>query len=207
MRDADGRVLLANFGAGRELTETNGSAGRELAGTPLYLAPEVLEGQPASAASDIYSLGVLLFHLATGSFPVRGRSLRDLREAHARRAQSGVRAIRPNLPAALVGVVERAIDPKGSRRYQHAADLERALQAVSHPESTRVPRMATIAAVILVLASAAALPTFWWRSAPTTLRGGDSQGSSPRPGGFPDQSTVNIRRVDIPNLLSVGQLS
>src|SRR5205814_3993374 len=105
--------------------------GHELAGTPLYLAPEVLDGQPASPASDTYSLGVLLYHLATGAFPVRGRSLRDLRDAHARRTHISPPAIRPNLPVPLAAVIERAIDSDPSKRYHRAVDLERALEGVT----------------------------------------------------------------------------
>jgi tRNA A-37 threonylcarbamoyl transferase component Bud32 len=91
MRDADGRILLTDFGAGHDI----GEAGEEqkLVGTPLYLAPEVLAGEPASAATDLYSLGVVLYHLATGSFPVRGRSLRDVRACpRAGRAHHGTRS-------------------------------------------------------------------------------------------------------------------
>src|SRR5262245_8682609 len=65
MREHDtGRIVLMDFGAGRFL----GTAGG-LAGTPLYLAPEVLAGGPPTAASDLYSLGVVLFHLLTGDYP------------------------------------------------------------------------------------------------------------------------------------------
>ena len=50
----------------------------------LYLAPEIIRCQEASVHSDIYSIGVLLYHLLTRSYPVRARSLRDLRAVHER---------------------------------------------------------------------------------------------------------------------------
>ena len=48
---------------------------RRLTGTPLYLAPDVLNGQPASVSSDIYSIGVLLYHLLTMRYPVEGDTI------------------------------------------------------------------------------------------------------------------------------------
>jgi serine/threonine-protein kinase len=75
----DGRAVLMDFGTGRELSD---AAAADLAGTPLYLAPEVLDGGAPTVRSDIYSLGVLLFRLLTRSFPVSGTSLGDLRLAH-----------------------------------------------------------------------------------------------------------------------------
>ena len=80
MRDRDGRLLLTDFGGG-ELLESGESAAA--VGTPLYAAPEVVDGQPATRQSDIYSLGVLLYRLATGRYPVEGRTLEEVRAAHA----------------------------------------------------------------------------------------------------------------------------
>ena len=87
MRAEDGRIVLMDFGTGRDLED---DAGSDLAGTPLYLAPEVLEGQPATVRSDIYSLGVLLYHLVTGAYPVHARTLRELRRAHERGERTAV---------------------------------------------------------------------------------------------------------------------
>jgi len=63
MREEGGRILLMDFG----LTHESGN-GPNFAGTPVYMAPELWSGQPATAASDVYALGVLLFHLVTGKY-------------------------------------------------------------------------------------------------------------------------------------------
>ena len=86
MREDDGRIVLMDFGTGRELAD----AGSDLTGTPLYLAPELFHGQVATRASDVYSLGVLLYHLLTKAFPVEGRTISDVRVAHDREASGRV---------------------------------------------------------------------------------------------------------------------
>jgi len=160
MRDRDGRVLLTDFGAGRDLSET-GPADRELAGTPLYLAPEVLAGQSASAASDVYSLGVLLYHVATGTFPVRGHSLRELEEKHARAMRTPVGTARRDVPAPLAAVIERATTPDPNQRFQSAEDLAAALRRIGGRPGRR--RVAAMAAAFVLIASAASLAIWKFR--------------------------------------------
>lgn len=130
LREPDGRVLLSDFGTGRDA----GTGVSELAGTPLYLAPEVLAGQPASARSDLYSLGVLLFHLATGAFPVVGRSIADLREAHVNRTAAEVRRTRADLPRPLAACIDRALSRDPGARFENAESLARALTAPASPQ-------------------------------------------------------------------------
>ncbi len=152
-RADDGRVVLMDFGTGKELDDSSSS---DLAGTPLYLAPEVMAGQPATVRSDIYSLGVLLYHLLTNSYPVRGRTIRDVRRAHERNERVGLRTSRPDVRPALARVIERAIDPDLSRRYANVAALTRALTALQRRAG--VPRiwyaLAGVAAIVLVAAGA-----------------------------------------------------
>ncbi len=113
----DGRVVLMDFGTGREL---NDGSIKGLAGTPLYLAPELLSGGEATIRSDIYSVGVLLYHLLTGAYPVQGHNLRDLRLAHQRNERTNLRSARPHLPPRLARLIERAIEPQPEQRYESA---------------------------------------------------------------------------------------
>ncbi len=117
MRAEDGRIVLMDFGTGCELADNSAS---DLAGTPLYLAPEILGGREATVQSDIYSLGVLLYHLVTGSYPVRARSLPDVRLAHERNERTSIRTPRAALSPKFARIIERAIDPGPERRYQSA---------------------------------------------------------------------------------------
>jgi eukaryotic-like serine/threonine-protein kinase len=84
MRASDGgRIILMDFGAGEFRDAPQGSPRR---GTPLYLAPELFTGGPATMQSDIYALGVLLYYVVTGQFPVIGNNYTELALNHARGA-------------------------------------------------------------------------------------------------------------------------
>ncbi len=147
----DGRVVLMDFGTGRELEDPSST---DLAGTPLYLAPEVFRGQPATVRSDIYSLGVLLFHLISSSFPVQAKTTRELRRAHERSERTSLSAAHPDVPASLARVVDRAIHPLPERRYRSVDALCEDLVALD-----RRPRGLTL---LYAAAGAAAIVLVAW---------------------------------------------
>ena len=124
MRDDSGRVVLMDFGASahRDAIRRPGTAG-----TPLYMAPEVLRGERATIRADIYGVGVLLYRLVTGGYPVMGATLAEIRDAHRSPARPSLADLNPALPECLVNAVERALmcDPGG--RYASADDLADAL--------------------------------------------------------------------------------
>jgi serine/threonine-protein kinase len=131
MRATDGRIVLMDFGTGREL---NAVVTPGVAGTPLYLAPELLRQQSATVQSDVYSVGVLLYHLASGTYPVRGDSVPGLRAAHDRGERVPLRVAAPETGARLARIVDQAIDPRPERRFQTAAALGAALLQLQRHE-------------------------------------------------------------------------
>jgi hypothetical protein len=120
----DGRIILMDFGAGEFMADAADSPQQ---GTPAYLAPEIFNGGPASARSDIYAVGVLMYFLVTREYPVRGTSVPELIEAHRRGERARLRDGRPDLPPAFVSIVERALDPDPERRFSSAGEMEAAL--------------------------------------------------------------------------------
>ena len=147
MLDDGGRLVLMDFGAGHEADDSTGKA---IAGTPLYLAPEVLSGGAATRRSDVYSIGVVLFRLLTGSYPVFGGDLADLRRAHATGDGADARLDRAGIPVRLRRVLGRAIDPDPDRRYAGADMFGAALAALERaPTIKRVAYGAAGAAALL----------------------------------------------------------
>ncbi len=157
MREPGGRIVLMDFGAGAE--ESSHRATHGVAGTPLYLATELFEGGPATVRSDIYSLGVLLYFLVSGTHPVTGGTADDLRAQHALGARARLREARPELPAAFAEAVDRALEPDPSRRFESASAFETALACSLEREVTApaVPRRTSRRRKILYAAAAASL--------------------------------------------------
>ncbi len=147
----DGRVVLTDFGAGWQLSERSG---RRLAGTPGYMAPELLCGEAPSRRSDIYSIGVLLFHLLTRSYPVPGAGLDNLRAAHDRGERIDIRTARPDTSRKLARIIQRAIEPVPDRRYGSVDAMAGALLSLSaRPRlATVTPVLAATMAVFLIIA-------------------------------------------------------
>ena len=152
MREEAGRIVLMDFGTGTEADRSQARA--DVAGTPAYMAPEVLNEEPASQRSDVYSLGVLLYHLVTAAYPVEGRSMDEVRESHAQRRRRLLSERRPDLPVAFIRVVERAIAADTAERYASAGELLEALGTINFGSPTRsrfaLPlRVAAAAGVLL----------------------------------------------------------
>ncbi|MGC4081507.1 MAG: protein kinase [Vicinamibacterales bacterium] len=126
MRAVGGRIVLMDFGGVGNLSDRE-SYVRNMKGTPLYLAPEIFDGGSASIASDVYSLGVLLFNLVTQRFPVEGHSLEEIEAKHARNEQLSLGDLRPDLPDAFVQVICRALERDPARRFRSAGAMQDAL--------------------------------------------------------------------------------
>jgi serine/threonine protein kinase len=131
MRAKGGRIVLMDFGLGREIRRERDRPGDWALGAALYAAPERLHGNEATVQSDLYSLGVLLYYLVTGRFPFEGANLAGLLEAHEGGARAYLRDRRPDLPHAFVEAIERALRAGPADRYGSAGEMDLALTAAS----------------------------------------------------------------------------
>jgi len=123
--DAEGQPYLLDWG----LAAVGGP--RAVCGSPHFAAPEQLDGQPADRRADIYALGVLLYFILTCELPY-GRAVRDFHEFRRSRAALSrlpLRARRPDLPAELESLVERASAPQPGARF---ADCDTLLLSLIH---------------------------------------------------------------------------
>jgi len=141
MREDGGRIVLMDLSASMSATDLLGADPKQIVvGTPAYMAPELFEMKTATRQSDIYSLGVLLFYLVSGQFPVQVRTLKELKAAHRARAGRSLRDVRPDLPQEFVALVSRMIAPDPAARYATAGELERDLAALAARTRSRASR-------------------------------------------------------------------
>ena len=128
---SDGRVMVSDFGLAKCLADASGSAGTTgIVGTPLYMAPELAEGMPADARSDIYALGITLYYLLTGTHPFTGRRAVEIVRRHQTEELTPPSAHNPEVSEPVSDIVARMTAKKPEERYQNVAQLISDLDAI-----------------------------------------------------------------------------
>lgn len=171
MREWGGRIVLMDFGTGREWSVEHADLKTDSMGTPLYAAPELLTGEQATPRTDIYSIGVLLFYLMTGRYPVSGRTVSDVRSAHRDGVRMMARDALPDIPAELSIAIDRALSSNPEDRHANVgafADRLGLVLAGAHGQDSRTKapaahgdsrwlRRGLVIATLLAAAAATAL--------------------------------------------------
>jgi serine/threonine-protein kinase len=131
-------VKVTDFGIAR-ITDSSKTRTGLVLGTPSFMSPEQLAGKKVDGRTDLYSLGVTLFQMLTGSLPLRGSSMPELMHKIASVAAPDVRTLRPELPAEVAEVVALSMMKRPEARYQtgrqFAGELRRALAALAGAET------------------------------------------------------------------------
>ncbi len=103
-------------------------------GTPAYLSPEQAQGLPLDFRTDIYSLGIVLYEMATGQLPFLSDDIPALLLQHVKQPPPSMRSINPKVPVALESVIFKALEKNPARRFQSAAALAQALSGALRAE-------------------------------------------------------------------------
>ncbi len=131
MVDTEGSsVKVMDFGVARVDDASRTRTGIVL-GTPSFMSPEQMSGRRTDGRSDLYSLGVMLFQLLTGTLPFEGGSMAELMRRIVNEPAPDVRALRPELPQALADVVALALEKRPEVRYADGVQMAQDLRAVA----------------------------------------------------------------------------
>jgi len=143
--DANDHAKIADFGIAR--TPKEDAATPELYATAMYVAPERVEGKPASVQSDVYGLGLVLYEMLVGKPPFTSTSAGVLMRDHVVRMPVPPSHLRPSLPRELDTIVLKALAKQPKLRYQKASDLGNALASIENIDkdlaTTRVAAVMT----------------------------------------------------------------
>src|SRR4051812_7137667 len=173
---ADERASLCDFGLAKHTASAESLTGEHmLVGTVAYIAPEQIEGAGVDARSDVYALGCVLYECLAGEPPFDRESELAVLYAHLNEPAPHPSARRPELPAALDGVVAAALAKSPDDRPQSAGELARGARAALRGEAPRrrggrhAPAVLATAGALAAVAAAAVL-----------LSGGDAAPARPQ---------------------------
>ena len=177
-----GDVKLIDFGVAKDDFSTRLTVTGMIVGTPAYMAPEQANGEPLTASSDLFSIGILLYELLTGVKPFYGENSTEILSKIVRNKYIPVERLNPEIPRPFRKIVRKAIHRDHKHRYQNATeminDLEKAI-----PLQTRSDKKTVISRFLkdldktrqssqtdsVKLEVFSAMPSWGWRGARIVL--------------------------------------
>jgi serine/threonine-protein kinase len=200
---ADGRFKITDFGIARieDPSAPEQTQAGEILGTPAYMSPEQVLSRPVDGRSDLFSLGIILYELATGVRPFGGEGIHAIFSAITHEKPLEVLARNPDFPKALSDVIMKCLRKKPEERYADGRELARALRAaVGRRESSdaaaqRVsPRYLVPALLILLILGAAGGTWYYFSSRDTVVRTLPERG---KPTGTVKTALLNVESTPV----------
>jgi predicted Ser/Thr protein kinase len=138
LEHGSGRALVSDFGIARVDDSADASGAGQIVGTPQYMSPEQASGVPVDARSDIYSLGVVSFFVATGRLPFEGTPTAMLMH-HVHTPPPPVRSVRPDLSPRFAAVIDRCLTKDPDGRFRSAEELSVSLRRATDAAADLAP--------------------------------------------------------------------
>jgi len=155
MLTPDGRLKVLDFGLaklrydaaeeGDRTTKETQSVTQDgrIVGTVAYMSPEQAQGLPVDNRSDVFSLGILLYEMATGERPFRGQTNLSVLSSILKDSPRSVSELRDDIPRPLARMIQRALEKRPEDRYQSTSDLRRDLEDLKRDVDTGEVRLST----------------------------------------------------------------
>lgn len=126
---ADDRVKVADFGIARAMSQASMQHSDMVWGTPQYFSPEQAAGETPTPASDVYSIGIILFELLSNRLPFEGESSTAIALKHLQEPPPSIHDFNPHVPDQLVRILQKVLSKEPTGRYRTAGQLGRILSA------------------------------------------------------------------------------
>lgn len=126
---ADDRVKVADFGIARAMSQASMHHSDLVWGTPQYFSPEQASGETPTPASDVYSIGIILFEMLSNRLPFEGESSTAIALKHLQEPPPDIHNFNPHVPDQLVRILNKVLSKEPTGRYRTAGQLGRILSA------------------------------------------------------------------------------
>ncbi|MCK6512166.1 protein kinase [Myxococcota bacterium] len=191
MISPEGRLTITDFGLVRDTSQIRQTKTNAILGTPAYLAPEQASSSEPDPRTDIYSLGIVLYELLTGELPFISDNLVEVLVMHLREPLPDPRRSRPEIPEALVRILQRMTEKNPNHRYKDSHALLAALEdlernglsvATAFPLAAAPRTPSPVGMGLSGTVSAAPSPSLWAQAAPLVSGAASQTGTAPMGG-------------------------
>ncbi|MCE5248667.1 SUMF1/EgtB/PvdO family nonheme iron enzyme [bacterium] len=196
MLDANGRAIVTDFGIARAAMGTKLTQTGAVIGTPRYMSPEQARGTELDGRSDIYSMGVLLYQMATGSLPFQATDAASLMYMHVHEAPEAPDVRNADVPDWLRDIILKCLEKNPDDRFANAMDLAKALDEHQKPTLSKKGKKTGLwiglAAAVIIIAGGGVIWKQMTREKPAVTVGqAPSTGTPQEQPAAPPGETVN----------------